>query len=111
MYVAVFKGHLEMSKEIMELGGNPLIKGTKMSTPLHICAERSFPEICKEILIRHPKLAMEADEEGNTPMHVACEWNSIEVVELLYDMGGGNELVLLKNSEGMDSLEYAYSEN
>jgi ankyrin repeat protein len=100
-----------MTKEILKLEGDPFIKGTKGSTVLHICAERSFPGICKEILMKHPKLALEADEEGNTPLHVACEWNSIEVVELIFEMGGGNEVALLKNSDGMDSLEYAYSEN
>lgn len=45
-----------------------------------------------------------------TALHVAVEWNSIEIVELLYAIGG-EKLVLTKNCEGMDAIDFAYSEN
>ena len=45
-----------------------------------------------------------------TPLHVAIEWNSVELVEYFYELGG-NELVNVKNSEGLDAIDFAYSEN
>jgi len=43
-------------------------------------------------------------------LHVACEWNSLEMVELLWERGG-EALVMTKNGEGMDAMDYAYAEN
>ena len=45
-----------------------------------------------------------------TPLHVACEWNSMDLVEYFFEIGG-EKLVRLKNGEGMDSIEFSYAEN
>ena len=45
-----------------------------------------------------------------TAMHVACEWNSIELVEYFFEVGG-EKLVRIKNGEGMDAIEFSYAEN
>ena len=45
-----------------------------------------------------------------TPLHVACEWNSMELVEYFYELGG-EKLVNIKNADGMDAIEFSYSEN
>ena len=96
---------------LIELGADATLRATKMSTTLHICAERNFVELCSIILKKFPRLAFLVDEDGNTPLHVACEWNSIDIVELLYEFGGGSELAKIKNNEGLDAIEYAYAEN
>ena len=43
-------------------------------------------------------------------LHVACEWNSIELVEFYYQLGG-EKLVRIKNADGMDAIEFSYAEN
>ena len=65
---------------------------------LHVCAERNFVEIAEAIIQfdvdKNSKLVFEVtdiDEEGEgamTCLHVACEWNSQDLVELFYQYGG-----------------------
>jgi hypothetical protein len=45
-----------------------------------------------------------------TCLHVACEWNSIELVEYFFELGG-EKLVLMKNADEMDAIEFSYAEN
>jgi len=90
----------------MEKGADPWLKGVNNSTVLHICGERNFVEIAKFILEFNPeqnkKLVLEKtddddDEEGGqTCLHISCEWDSLELVELFWQYGG-EELVRIKN--------------
>ena len=43
----------------------------------------------------------ESDDEnaGATPLHIAIEWNQVEMVEYLVELGG-EELIRTKNAEG-----------
>ena len=51
------------------------------------------------------------DGEGRmTCLHVACEWNSIDLVELYFSYGG-EQLVRIKNGEGLDAIDFSYAEN
>ena len=43
-------------------------------------------------------------------MHVAIEWNQVEVIEWLVELGG-EKLIRIKNSDGNDAIEFAYVEN
>ena len=54
---------------------------------MHVCAERGFHEIAKEIVERDrdkyksmvfQQINFDVDGGGNTPLHVAIEWNSME---------------------------------
>ena len=120
LYIATFKGNLEIVKYLLSKGADPWIKGPKNSTVLHVCAERNFLDIAKAIISQDPQKneplvfeQTEIDEEGEgnmTAMHVACEWNSTEIVEYYFEIGG-EKLVRMKNSEGMDAIEFAYAEN
>ena len=123
LYVATFKGNLELVKMLLEAGGDPWIKGPQKSTVLHICAERNFESIAKCIIEfdkdKNEALVFERteldDEDvetggGMTAMHVACEWNSIELVEYFFEIGG-EKLVRIQNGEGQDAIDFSYAEN
>ena len=120
LYIATFKGNLELVKLLLEKGGDPWIKGPKNSTVLHVCAERNFLEIAKAIVDqdrdKYSDLVFEStelDEEGEgqmTCLHVACEWNSVELVEFFFEIGG-EKLVRMKNSDGLDAIDFSYAEN
>ena len=45
-----------------------------------------------------------------TPLHVAIEWNSIELVEYYYEIGG-DKLVNIQNQAGDNAIEWAYAES
>ena len=112
----------------MEHGADPLAPGPNNSSVLHICAERDFIKIAKAIvetdrekykcLLFYQTSAGdsedgdESDDEhvGNTPLHTACEWNSMQLVEYFFELGG-EPLVRVKNMQGLDAIEYAYAEN
>jgi ankyrin repeat protein len=105
----------------MEQGADPWIKGEGNSTVLHICAERDFTDIAKffisfdngknkDLVYEITDVEEDEDESGTTAMHVACEWHSIEILELLWETGGPR-LVSMKNAGGMNCIDYAYAEN
>ena len=52
----------------------------------------------------------ETQDGGVTALHVASEWSSVEMVELLWEWGG-EKLVNIKNGDGQDAIEFAYAEN
>ena len=50
--MAAFKGNLALVKLLLDLGADPRVLGPQESNVLHVCAERGFPEIAKEIVER-----------------------------------------------------------
>ena len=52
----------------------------------------------------------EDEDAGNTPLHVACKWNQMDLVEFFYEIGG-DQLVKIKNKDGYDSIEFSFGEN
>jgi ankyrin repeat protein len=106
---------------LMDNGADPRMKGVNNSTVLHIAAERNFVEIAKYILefdnYRYKDLLFEVtdiDEEveegGFTCMHIACEWNSFDLIILFWELGG-EKLVNIKDAEGVNAMDFAYQEN
>ena len=120
LYIATFKGNLQLVKFLLANGADPWLKGPKGSTVLHVCAERNFLEVAQAIVSQDADKnsalvfeATEVDSEGEgkmTCLHVACEWNSIELVEYFFELGG-EKLVLMKNADEMDAIEFSYAEN
>jgi ankyrin repeat protein len=100
---------------------DPFLLGINNSNVLHICAERNFTEIAKmivednkeknkELVYGQTTIEEDEDETGMTPLHVACEWNSMELVEYYFSLGG-EKLVRIKNAGGEDAIAFAYAEN
>jgi ankyrin repeat protein len=100
LYMAAYKNDLVMIQKLLEWGADPWIKGLSGSTLLHVCAERNFHEAAKLVLDFNPEKnsplifeqtdLQEIDQHtgGDTALHVACEWNSTEMIELLCEKGG-----------------------
>ena len=108
-----------MVQKLLNLECDPMSLGMNNSNVLHICAERNFTEIAKMIVEKNrekyqrmvfQQTTIEDGEGGMTPLHVACEWNSMDLVEYFFELGG-EELVRIKNGEDMDCIEFAYAEN
>ena len=52
---------------------------------LHICAERGYEKLAELLCQAAPRLVFEADIEGNTPMHVVCDWDYVTIVKTFCD--------------------------
>ena len=83
---------------------------SQKASPLHICAERGFVEIAESLLKNSPQLVHTRDQEGNLPLHVACEWDQVEVIKMICD-AGTDEMVKAENGEGKTPVDVAYEEN
>ena len=97
--MSVFKGNRNVTKLLLFQNADPFQSGPKGSNVLHVCAERNFHEIARDIININPEInselvyqqtTIEEDEEetGMTPLHVAIEWNSMELVEYYFEIGG-----------------------
>ena len=112
LFLSVFAGNLDLTKLLLENGADPMkASDPRGATLLHICAERGYEDLCALICVTSPELVFEQDLEGNTAVHVVCDWDYIEIVKNLCDvvdshlekMGGGTSV--FKDTEGDDSDE------
>eukprot|EP00347_Sterkiella_histriomuscorum_P018106 403346765 len=110
IYVSCHNGSVEIVEYLLSQGANLNVRGPKDSTVLHTAAERDFYEIIKLILEKDPELIYEQDENGNTALHTAIVWSSMNVIQLMFSKGG-EKLTRIKNFEAEDAVEIALSEN
>ncbi|CDW78109.1 ankyrin repeat domain-containing protein 29 [Stylonychia lemnae] len=110
LYVACHTGNKSIVQYLLENQVNLNVKGPKNSNINHTLAERDFPEIVEMILAKDKTLILQPDDDGNTCMHTAILWSGMRLVQALFE-AGGEELVRMKNNEGVDALEMAQEEN
>jgi ankyrin len=102
LHFAVSKGNLELVEFFLERGANSNVKNSEAMTPIFFaCAE---PITILKTLIRHGAVIDVQGLAGSTPLHCACEWRTIEAVNLLIDEGAKVEVT---NREGKTPLYYA----
>ena len=77
-------------------------------TPLHIVSsgKQDCPELC-EILLKHDAKTGAVDEDGNQPLHLACQQCYTETVQLMVSHGADTNAV---NKHGQTSLHIVSSE-
>ena len=67
-------------------------------TRLHIAAERNHTTLAQELL-RSGEDPRAVDDHGNTPLHIACFFNSADVVQVLVDALGGPAALFAAHNE------------
>ena len=82
LHFACQKAHTETVKWMMSLGMDANAVNKHGQTPLHTAAggEKDYPELC-EILLKHDAEINAVDEDGNQPLHFACQKAHTETVK------------------------------
>lgn len=82
LHFAVWAGHLDVSRYLIENGANIDAQDNLGTTPLHLAAKIKNPELARLLLSKSvsPDLP---DQQGFTPLHVAVEESSLSLAELL----------------------------
>lgn len=87
LFLSVFQGNTDVTKALLEEGADPMQASDPNGvTLLHICAERGYSELCALICVVSPLLVFEKDREGNTALHVVCDWDYLDIVKTLCDV-------------------------
>lgn len=83
LYRAVFSGHLEQLRELLNNGADPnLQKSSASGRPLHYASSRGWTEGVVLLLAAEAALDVRNDC-GETPLHLACRGGHAEVAALL----------------------------
>ena len=90
---------------INDFGGDPNIKGYLGKSAMHCACERGNTGLVKSLLPL--VLLLEADNQGNTPLHSCSSFGHAECVQALLTP---NAPVLMKNINGKTPLDIAASE-
>ena len=88
--LAAFVGDTSIVSLLIESGADPQLASTKQNaTVLHVCGERGFYDIARIVLTKCPSLVFEVErDKGNSPLHIATEWDYIDLVKMFAEVGG-----------------------
>ncbi len=100
LFYAVYKGHLEIVKLLLEKGANVNAKDKYGDTPLLRATKQRHLEIVKLLLDKGADVN-EKDKYGDTPLLSAVEIDHLEIVKLLLEKGAN---VNAKNMNGYTPL-------
>ncbi|KAI3880174.1 hypothetical protein MKW92_023412, partial [Papaver armeniacum] len=104
LYEDAINGHVETLVEIME--EDPVIlRNATTQNPLAIAAILGHVGFARKLLSYSKDLTTESDEKGLTPLHLASQQHSAEMVELLID--ANPRVCLLTDSWGRPPLHLA----
>lgn len=109
LFLAVYTGNVDVCNALIEAGADPM-QSTQKVSPLHICAERGFHDISLALLTRSPELVKSVDEQGNTALHVACDWDQLKTIQYICE-AGTRAVIEAVNKEGKTPVEIAYEAN
>ncbi|XP_062560900.1 uncharacterized protein LOC134225121 [Armigeres subalbatus] len=103
LHVAVLQKNFLSARLLLKNGASPQAKGNDGRTALHIAASQNFFHLIPTLL-SHPAFTQkeiveqyvnDQDKRGQTPMHLACAKDGIEVAEDLFKSGA--QLNILNN--------------
>ncbi len=81
-HLAVYYDQPRFLKKFKASGGNLLAKNRDGRTPLHLSATKQNLDAIHAIAVE--RLLLEVDNRGDTPLHIACRYGILAVVEALW---------------------------
>lgn len=97
------QGNLLEVQLFLQLGGLVNRKGPKRKTPLLFACEQKDADIIR-LLLDSKAHSHIWDDDGNTPLHIACIYSVKEVVELLTQHGVSVQIEV-KNAQGKTPID------
>jgi len=103
--VAVMRGDLQTVKHIVvkeEWDINEIVSPAHKWTALAVTAKFGHCNIAELLLDHGADVNAHSDNEGNTPLHLACAWGHCDVARLLLEKGTD---VTNRNNDGCSPLD------
>ncbi|XP_047738721.1 ankyrin repeat domain-containing protein 27-like [Hyalella azteca] len=110
LHFASMKGHKNCVLLLLHNGADIGIANSRGYMPLHLAAENGHVSCVKSLLFYaelHGSIdCMAVDNNGDTPLHLACRWGFQDVIiVLLEQMKDGNYDLMVKNKAGFASTD------
>jgi len=87
LYVAAGAGQVDAVKSLLEKGADPNLQAVDLMTPLHV-AVSSYKFNVVQCLLDHEGCEIDLkDDEGSTPLHLACMEGFADIMGLLISKG------------------------
>ena len=97
--------HRKTCELLIAKGADVTIKEMTNSTALHLAAKAGSLKTARALLnCLLPSTMDERDNDQNTPLHIACRYNRVDVVRFLLDEGAD---VTARNARNMTCLDIA----
>lgn len=105
LHLAANNGHEKTCELLIAKGADVAIKEKTNSTALHLAAKAGSLRTVRALLsCLLPSTMDERDNDQNTPLHIACRYNRVDVVRFLLDKGAD---VTARNARNMTCLDIA----
>lgn len=106
MHVASFKNSINVMKLLLKYGSDPTIQCESGNTPLLVACFNNSKDAVKLLLEDYKHTKNITNIVGDTPMHVAAEIGSAEIVEILLKIDN-NIFFARTNCDGNTALHIA----
>ncbi|XP_060849352.1 death-associated protein kinase 1-like isoform X2 [Rhopalosiphum padi] len=85
LHLASARGFQHIVDVLLDRGTGVCTKDINGNTPLHLATRNNNVCVIKSLLFRQPKVAYEQNNNGDTPMHIACLYGYLECVMKLVE--------------------------
>ncbi|XP_031565360.1 ankyrin repeat domain-containing protein 27-like [Actinia tenebrosa] len=108
LHMACLRGHSKVVLILLHYKADANAPDNDGNTALHLCAANGHEPCCKSLIYadmhQHVLKINVANENGDTPLHLAARWGYVELVDLLLETGASVEA---RNKNKQTPLECA----